>query len=223
VIFYIYALARGIEGIDGVTGISGEALVAMPQPAGVMIGGWITDRPALDRDSLARQDVVVRRVHALAPAVLPVRFGTVFSDVDSAARAIAAFGDSIGARLDLVRNREQMTLRFSGASGASSASGAARPSRASGQGTRYLERRAGQRISPEIQPFVDRLKPFLRATRVESAARTGIVTVYHLIDRGVGTEYRGAVTRAEVDLPELGIRISGPSPAYAFADLGRFR
>jgi len=240
----LYALADDIERVEGVTGVCGETPTVVALPSCALVAGWIDERPTVDRASLTTQDAVVRRVHALAPAVLPVRFGTAFADVEAAARAIVALGGLVADRLDLVRNREQMTLRVAGppsrpaaasarsrrssleseraeadASAASSASDAS----AGGAGRLYLEQRAAQRLPLKLQRFAEALAHFERAVRAESGAKPGVVTMYHLIDRGASAEYIEAANRVARDLSELTLRVSGPSPAYAFADLGRLR
>jgi Gas vesicle synthesis protein GvpL/GvpF len=87
VILYLYALADAIDRVDGVTGVYGEAPAVIALPVCVVVAGWIETRPPIARETLTRQDAVVRRVHALAPAVLPVRFGTAAADADAAARS----------------------------------------------------------------------------------------------------------------------------------------
>jgi hypothetical protein len=75
----------------------------------------------------------------------------------------------------------------------------------------------------KLQRFAEALAHFERAVRAESGAKSGVVTMYHLIDRGASAEYIEAANRVARDLSELTHRVSGPSPAYAFADLGRLR
>ena len=230
-LLWLYALADAASPLEDVTGVSGEPPLVISTASCAIVAGWIEQRPPIDRESLTRQDAVVRHVHARTHAVLPVRFGTHYADIDAARRSVGALDAAILARLDLVRDREQMTIRTgppsrpeaddSGASGASSASGASGASGAAslGEGTRYLERLAAARVPAGIRPLVDALKPLVHATRVESGTRAGIATVYHLVDRGRGAEYIDAAHRAARVLPELTVRISGPSPAYAFAEL----
>jgi hypothetical protein len=87
-----------------------------------------------------------------------------------------------------------------------------------GVGARYLAERAARTTPPEIAPLLRALKPIQRATRVEAGRHSGVVaTVYHLIDRGTDGTYRDAVASAAADLPTLIVRVTGPSPCYAFA------
>jgi hypothetical protein len=232
VLLWLYALADALDSLDDAVGVEGETPVVIASRSWAMVGGWIEKRPPIDRDSLTRQDALVRQVHARARAVLPMRFGTSVTDPDAAARALEPLDAVIRARFDVVRDREQMTLR-AGASGASSASGASVASGASSAsgaseereapGRRYLERLAAERRPVEIQPLLQALAPLERAVHIESGRQSGLVTVYHLIDRGRSAEYLESVARAVRAQPHLSIRATGPFPPYAFADLGRLR
>jgi hypothetical protein len=59
------------------------------------------------------------------------------------------------------------------------------------------------------------VKRWLRDERSERRGR--IATVYHLIPGASGEAYRKAITRASADAG-LQVTVSGPWPAYAFAD-----
>jgi hypothetical protein len=224
VLLWLYALADALDPIDDVVGVEGERPMVIASASCAIVGGWIQNRPPIDRESLTRQDALVRSVHARARAVLPIRFGTSARDADAARQSVEALETAVRQRLDLVRDREQMTLRSggSGPSGVSGASDASDGSRVA-PGRRYLEHLAAQRKPVEIQPLFESLGPLERATRVETAAASRIVTVYHLIDRGRSAEYLEAVARAAREQPHLRVRATGPFPPYAFADLGRLR
>ena len=84
-----------------------------------------------------------------------------------------------------------------------------------------MERRAALKLPDEVQPLLVAIEPLRRAVRVDRGRHQNVVTVYHLIDRGRAAEYVEATTSAARELPYLTVRISGPSPAYAFADVGR--
>ena len=84
-----------------------------------------------------------------------------------------------------------------------------------GPGTRYLEarRREIERAHslPEIEPLLDRLRPLVRAERIERKEQgTLLGTVYHLVRREDVPAYKEAAKDHRV-------AASGPFPAYAFA------
>jgi hypothetical protein len=220
VILYLYAIADGLASVEGIAGARGEPLTLIPLDAATLVAGSIAAAPALSRDVLAAQDACVRALHARAAALLPMRFGAALADVDAASRAIAAYGPMLRERLDLVRDREQVSLWIAGAARASGVSGSSGDEADAGRGRRYLEQRAAQQIPHEVRPIVESLKPLVRATRVEATRHeAAIATVYHLIDRGASATYFKAAHAAAEGIPDVRVRVRGPSPAYAFADL----
>ena len=134
-----------------------------------------------------------------------------------------------------VRNRAQMTVRIidtgslpgplrgtrpttSGYGRAGPAEGGpAGPTR--GPGTRYLRSRAvataREKEVAGFDPVRAAVARWLRDERVDRRDR--IATVYHLIPRASAEAYHRAIVRAAV---RAGLRVivSGPWPAYAFAD-----
>ena len=99
-----------------------------------------------------------------------------------------------------------------GASGAPYAAGAS-----AGVGTTYLRARAAADVPGEIRTLLDQLKPLPRATRIERATHEPLIaTVYQLVDRGRSAEFREQVEQIATRLPHLTLRVSGPSPAFAF-------
>ena len=200
---YLYAIADGVSDVGGMQGLHDEPLVVLPVGGCSLIGGEIAAAPTISRDSLARQDAVVRALHERAPALLPMRFGATFSTADEVARAISLQQPDLIERLARVRHRDQMTLRISGVDAARSAplSGAA-----------YLRQRARPAA---IAPFLDTTAPLVRATHVEHSKAPGVISVYHLIDRGRSDEYRALIASAD-ESAGMKVHVSGPSPCYAF-------
>jgi hypothetical protein len=228
VILYLYAFAGRIGEIGDLTGAGGEPIVHVELANAVVLAGWLERAPPLDRASLAAQDRLLRALHDRADALLPLRFGTVMADLDAARRAVEAISADLPRRLARVRGREQMTLRAirartrtTGATGTAGtgATGAPGATGATGTGTAYLRRRAQTLEPPEIVAVLDATRELQRAARIEPGRDDAVVaTVYHLIDRGRGDEYRQRTETAANAAPDLTLRVSGPGPAYAFAD-----
>ena len=87
-----------------------------------------------------------------------------------------------------------------------------------GPGSLYLRQRASAVMPEEITQVIDALRGLQSATRVEAGRTAGVVaTVYQLIDRGTSEKYVRAVREIGLASPHLSIRVSGPSPCYAFA------
>jgi hypothetical protein len=179
--------------------------------------------PRLQTAALHAHDATIRAVWAATPALLPVRFGMLVPDVAALADALAPRAASLRDALGLVRGREQMTLRVTGA--APPPKGAAGPvalaSAARGRGARYLAARrlalARARALPDLDGLRARLGALLKAERVERhPSATGLVSVYHLIPRGRSRTYLAEVER-EAGVGRVGLRATGPWPPYAFA------
>ena len=107
-----------------------------------------------------------------------------------------------------------------GAEGAEGAKGALGAEGVLGAGARYLAERAAKQIPPEVGPLLDALRDLQRATRVERGQHRDVVaTIYQLIDRGSHETYRERIRSVADREANLTVRVSGPSPAYAFAAL----
>lgn len=221
----VYALAaRGIGRI-GRAGVAGERLHAIRIGAiDAIVGDVATAPPPTDRN-LRAYDRLLSLMWSRSPAVLPARFGTVVRDRAELELILADRQETLRSRLRLVRNRAQMTIRIlqgageggqgSGERGQGSVARSRVPARRS-RGRSYLEQRA--RIAhdvPEFAPVREAVRRWVRAERVERQGN--IATIYHLVPRGAAERYRESIRRAARDA-DVRLLVSGPWPAYAFAD-----
>ena len=219
-ILYLYALADRVDSLDAIAGVGDEPLLQIDAGGSRLIAGWLAAPPPIERATLEAQDRVIRALHECAGALLPMRFGTAVDDVDAAVRAVSIVARTLPERLDLVRGREQMTVRVLRAAGSSRRSSPEITERAEADttGAAYLRSRAIRDVPPELAPLLDATRAIARATRVERSEHAAVVgTVYQLIDRGQSAEYGDLVEGADEMMPGLSVRVSGPSPAYAFA------
>lgn len=200
----LYAIAQGAP--RGVLGALGEPLRILAVGALEAVCG--APPPPLSAGALRAHEAAVRRIADGAQACLPARFGCSAPDETSLSAAIAGREAELLEALELVRGREQMTLRVHGAL-------AALPSEA-GPGTRYLEGRRRASKLPELEPLRSALSGLVRAERLEPHEESGLLaSVYHLIDRGAAAPYRRAVESSA--LGGLRVTLSGPWPAWSFA------
>jgi len=167
--------------------------------------------PPLTPESLAAQDAVVRRLSGAVSALLPIRFGETVRDEEELRKLLQPRGPALAEALAKVRGCEQMTLRVFG----NPDPPPPEPAEDAGPGTRYLEarRREVERAPslPEIEPLLDRLRPLVKAERIERKEQgTLLGTVYHLVRREDVPAYKEASIDRRVTL-------SGPFPPYAFA------
>ena len=159
-------------------------------------------------ENLAVQDAVVRGLSVTA--VLPIRFGEKVQDEEELCKLLKPRSSDLLAALEKVRGCEQMTLRVFG-----EPAPLPEPVEEGGPGTRYLaaRRREIERSHslPEIEPLLDRLRPLVKAERIERKEQGKLLgTVYHLVRREDVPAYKEAMKDHRVTL-------SGPFPPYAFA------
>jgi hypothetical protein len=219
---YLYAVLGAAPAPPLGEGMAGEPLRLVACAGVVAVAGAMAEAPALTPGSLRGHDAVVRRLAAVADAILPARFGTLAAgDADLCERLVGA-GDSLRAALARVAGCEQMILRIYRDGVPEVAAPAAPDPAAPGPGTRYLAARARARrdaadageLAP-IRPVLDR---FIAAERVERHATPPLVaSVYHLLARGRAPAYTAAVEAAGRTLPGVRLRVSGPWAPYAFA------
>jgi hypothetical protein len=191
------------------------------------------DKPRLPTERALRgHDTVVRRIARVAPAVLPVRFGTLVDSDRSLVELLDAWSEDLGRALALVDRRYQMTLRLFAFAGA--APPRRRPpvrnvgsvvvklhERDTRPGTTYLARRAREdaasQAAPELAPLREAFAPMVAAERIARHDQGALIlTAYHLIPRGAAATYRRLLRRHAAALPGR-VVLSGPWPPYAFA------
>ncbi|MBI1853126.1 MAG: GvpL/GvpF family gas vesicle protein [Planctomycetes bacterium] len=210
-------------------GVSGERLRVMAVRDAFAVVGEVDAIPSLDVRALRRHDAVVRRVAGAAEAVLPVRFGSIAADRAWLESFLEARWSILSEAFDLVRGREQMTLRVF-----ETAASRRAPSRmiastesaaeacSGGPGLRHLRARAREHARSQSVPEIDGVRPALASlVRAELTERHDawpfVASVFHLIERGNASKYSRVV--ASVAAANRGVRLhaSGPRPPYAFA------
>jgi hypothetical protein len=209
------ARTRGI----GVRGLASEPLRLIEAGRVAAIVGEMPRRPAATIARARRYDQVVRAIGQDARPVLPARFGTFFRSIEELERALLARERPLVRALSAVRGRVQMVVRVPDASPGTSP--AAPPTtRASASGAEYLRARAADlsraRHVAGFDPVRAAARQWIRDEAVEKRGR--VASVYHLIPRASAPAYTDAIRRAA---SEAGVRVvvTGPMPAYAFADL----
>jgi len=194
----VYALSDGPPA-GPVLGALGETVRALPAGPFFALAGEVDQPPELTPASVRAHEAAVRRLAEACAAVLPVRFGSVVDQVDFSGREAELLE-----ALELVRGREQMTLRVFGEE----------PPLDRRSGTAYLESLRSSRALPELDPLRTALASLVRAERTEAQKGPLRASVYHLIDRGSAPEYLRAMAGLK-----LAVRVtpSGPWPAWSFA------
>ena len=198
-----------------VSGIKGERLRTIPVGALDAVVGEVAAAPRPTAGNLRRYDRVLTTLWQRHPALLPARFGTVMRDRAELELAVRVRLPTLRRQLAVVRNRAQMTVRVvPGAGSRDPGSGVG----GRGSGRRYLEARVrAARLDhvPEVAALRRAVGRWVRAERTEAGA--GVATIYHLVPRGGAARYRQAIERAAA-AAGLRVHVSGPWPAYAFAE-----
>jgi len=186
--------------------------------------------PAATAAALAGHDAVVRRLGAVAAAVLPFRFGQHAGDPAALEAALSPRAAELAAALVRVAGCVQMTLRVFGDQAGDEAGAAAEDGTESGgtegagPGTRYLAARRRRERSALALPGVAELRAALRPlVRAERLERHGpgrlLLSVHDLVPAEAAAGYRAEVEAASARRPSgPRVTVSGPWPPYAFGE-----
>lgn len=223
-ILYLYALVDEEPPGPLGEGIAGEPLRLVHASGIAAVTGVLSASPRPDRETLEKQDAVVRGLAERYSALLPARFGEAFADEPALAERIASHAPGLADALALVRGCVQMTLRIFGDGEPEPAPTApdAAAELAWGAGTRFLAARQRERERarslPEIAPLREAVRSHLRAERMvrhETGRLLG--TAYHLVPRAETAAYLAALEAARERLGPRRVAVTGPWPPYAFA------
>ena len=218
---YLYALLdpapRGPLG----AGAWDEALrLAACGPFTALVG-VLDSAPEVDEPSLRGHDAVVRRIASACDAMLPARYGNLAPDEATLAARLAPRVPELAEALELVRGREQMTVRVFAPepeAGAGDRNQMPEPDAGVGPGTAWLRARARAAALPELAPLREAVASFVLRERAQRHSTPPLyASVYHLVRRGDAEAYLRALQSASARLAPMRAVASGPWPAYAFA------
>lgn len=212
--WYVYALAGG--GLPRRFTACGHRLRVLSfGPVDVVVERRHEPRAPLPA-ALEEQHAVVLQLAERCDALLPARFGSLLDEADLQA-AVEGRADAISTALDLVRGRQQMTVRVFGP-----ADGTIPPDNRS-TGAAFLRslRDRAHHVPAEMPVIRSALGPLAAAERFEAGGTSLRLTVFHLVDRDAVEAYRrqASVLQSEmlVTVSPLRVVVSGPWPAFAFA------
>ncbi len=228
---YLYALVGAAPpgASDLGTGLAGEPLLLVPVGGLLAVAGTMAGEtpapPAASAAVLAAHDAVVRRLAAMADAILPFRFGQQVAGAAALAAALEPRAAELAAALVRVAGCVQMTLRVFGdpaaVGGAAEAAESPAGGLPSGPGTRYLAARRRAERAPLALPGVAELRAALRPLiRAEQLERHGsgrlLLSAHDLVPPGAVADYRAMVEAARALPAGPQVTVSGPWPPYAF-------
>jgi len=176
-------------------------------------------RPPVSEEMLRQQHDIILQLADRAPAILPARFGSIVGEAELR-KIVAARAVQLNAAFDLVRGREQMTVRLIG--GAEAVNRPARQAAvvAAGPGARYLEERrnaAGYPLPEAAAQLTAAVRSMVFAERAEPGQGGVRAMLYHLIERDRSGTYCRALARAAANVEPFTVKVTGPFPPFAFA------
>jgi len=215
-ILYVYALIEPQAGgkTPGAIQVRGHRLRLIP--VGTMHAAVepLDAPPALSEESLRAQHDIVVGLARRFDALLPARFGAAV-DLAELEHLVTLRQKTLRRAFDMVRGREQMTVRIFGPEGSAMTEAGAPDS-----GTAYLRsrRQAGRvRVPASGGRIRCAVKPVIERERIDPGRGRVRATLHHLVRRGRAAEYKSVVKRTLHDLPSHDdVVVSGPWPPFAF-------
>jgi hypothetical protein len=178
----------------------------------------VDDRPVLSEAALRTQHRIVAQIARRVDAVLPARFGSIV-DVEELTRLVTRRRDVIQQALELVRGRDQMTVRLFGSEAHSAGPAPASARSKATSGTAYLKERriaAAPVLPPSVAAIASAVRGLVVAERSEPGQGRVTATVYHLVDRAAAGAYRKALETLQLRFERDTLTVSGPWPPFAF-------
>ena len=214
---YVYAL---VDGRLPRVKLHGRTIECVPVGDIFALAQRIPRAPAISEDALLEQHDVVVQLARRARAILPARFGSLL-DEKELRRVVVLRAAQLSDAFDLVRGREQMTVRLLGvATESEPPSRRAGVATEAGLGTRYLQERraaAGFPLPDAVPRLTAAVRDMIFAEKAEPGQGGVRAMVYHLIERGRGAGYSHALTRAAAEMAPFVVKVTGPWPPFAFA------
>ncbi len=175
--------------------------------------------PAITEKALCEQHDLVLELTGRAAAILPARFGSLV-DREELEQIVSRRHSQFLSALELVRGREQMTVRLIGEAGGTDVSRRREVLAVGGPGARYLEARraaAGYPLPDAVQRLTAAVRDLIVADKAEPGQAGVRAMLYHLIERGSSAAYCRALAAASTDVAPLVVKVTGPWPPFAFA------
>jgi hypothetical protein len=210
--WYVFALLDALPSRRTGKGLTGPVAVR-EMDACYVAAERRDDVPPIELGALKTHHLVIARLWNAAPAVLPVRFGTLLESSEIA-EALEGKDEELADAFERVRGRAQFSWRAPRTRRAKSTAVVRPPAGMSG--TEYLRRAASAQTPPPRFSSIRRgLAPFIALERYEPSRAALPETLYHLVDRQRIDAYRAAASQIRPS-SALAPGPSGPFPPYAF-------
>ena len=188
------------------------------------LGLWYSEGQAPQRElgSVRTHDEVVRAALSTATP-LPLRFGSLFRDLEAVEAELRQRRDEFLESFARVRGRVEMSILLTAESAATTEA----PAKEVRTGREFLElrraelsaiearRERAERLLGELSGHFD---PILlpSVTKISKSDPRWFGTVFHLVPRDGLRAYRERVAAAQRSLPDVTLRVTGPWAPYSF-------
>ncbi|MET9319459.1 GvpL/GvpF family gas vesicle protein [Streptomyces sp. NPDC003038] len=234
---YVYGIARAAQSLpEQLDGIGNP-----PRPVRTVTSGRLTalvseapeELKAKRRDLVAHQRVIIEA--AASGPVLPMRFGGVSTDDDTVAAVLREHEEHYLERLDALQGKDEYNVKASHDEEAvlyrvlgddAELRALSEANRAAGGGSHQQKLQLGERVARAVQERERRdaelvesvLRPLAAAVNHGPESGSWLANISFLVEREHDRRFLDAVRQLHVDHPHLAVQVSGPLPAYSFAD-----
>jgi hypothetical protein len=225
---YLYAITHDLE-LDELSGLSGLGTAPLDAAAveglTAVFNEVSSDVVRLDETTMWRHERVIEALMERHP-VLPVRFGTTFSDPEALSVALADRRSALGASLEKVAGKVELGVRAIREGSPEDDPGTIETTPTTGRDyilNRVREHRLREAGAAEarrtLQPLhheLERLSSDVRARW--SVSPDTLLAAAYLVDEDRVEDFRMAVDRAGKERRDVRIFCTGPWPPYNFVD-----
>jgi hypothetical protein len=211
-VIHVYAIARELEELPPVGGL-GDAPLERRRVGGLDVVVSRTEADEPSEEAIIRHAEVVEALASRSNALLPARFGDVFSNERELAGAIERKRAELESALARVRGCVEFGLRV-----LLPDSDSARP-RAARTGREYMALRLDEanrrtRLAEQVD---EPLAELARASMRSAESSELLLAASYLVPERDAQEFRTRVELLQSRHPDLSIVCSGPWPPYSFA------
>jgi hypothetical protein len=210
---YLYAFVPRSATAPDVPGVGGRPTALVPLGAVSALVGEVDGAIEPEEENVLAHSRVVDALADSNDAVLPVRFGRGFRDLDDLEATAGRLARDIEERLEEVRGCVEIGLHVVAP---------AQPAQTDGSGLDYMQRRLrdlslAEALADEIHaPLAEHARA---ATRTRSVGATALLRAAYLVPRDDVAWFKALVERAQRQRADLSFACTGPWPPYSFAAL----
>jgi Gas vesicle synthesis protein GvpL/GvpF len=212
-VIHLYGVVEELEGLPPVAGVDAGPLERRRIEGLELIVSRTAEGSDVTQAAVLSHAHVVEELMTRSAAVLPARFGHVFSDEQELADAVRTKASSLARGLNFVRGCLEFGLRVLGEDGALG-NGSGELSGRDYMRGRLAEEQGRRRLAEKLH---EPLARFSRASARFGGASSDLLQSAYLVPRQEVDVFAEHVRRLEAAHPDLTIVCTGPWPPYTFA------